>query len=53
VIHEENEAMRIWSILEAVQWRWTINEILEQPNQLLTDVLQLAGLSRNKQLRSE
>lgn len=38
-------AYNVWSILEAVQYRWTIAEVLEQPEALLTDVLMIAALN--------
>ena len=53
MLHDEESAMKIWQILEAVQWRWTIKEVLEQPNAILEDVLQIAGISRSAQLRSD
>lgn len=34
----------IYMLLEAVEWKWTISEILEQPYDLLMDVLQYKGL---------
>lgn len=33
--------MRVWSVLEAVKWQWTITEVLAQPEALLNDVLAL------------
>jgi hypothetical protein len=38
-------AYNVWSILEAVQWRWTIVEVLEQPEALINDVLMIAAMS--------
>lgn len=36
-------AMQMLAYLEAVEWKWTITQILEQPEALLEDVLTLAG----------
>ncbi len=35
-----------WSILEAVEYRWTITEVMQQPEALLNDVLMIAALHR-------
>jgi hypothetical protein len=35
----------VWSILEAVQWRWTIREVLDQPESLLNDVVMIASMN--------
>jgi hypothetical protein len=42
-------AYDVWSILEAVEFRWTINEVLEQPEALMNDVLMIAALHRRMQ----
>jgi hypothetical protein len=34
-------AQRVLEILEMVEFRWTINEVLEQPQALLDDVIAL------------
>jgi hypothetical protein len=39
-------AYNVFSILEAVEYRWTIIEVLEQPEALLNDVLMIAALHR-------
>jgi hypothetical protein len=39
-------AYSVFSILEAVEYRWTIVEVLEQPEALLNDVLMIAALHR-------
>lgn len=49
-------AQRVYSILQAVDWKWTIAEVLEQPEALLEDVLTLADMAqrvRAEQARSE
>jgi hypothetical protein len=38
-------AYNVWSILEAVQWRWTIREVLDQPESLLNDVVMIASMN--------
>jgi len=38
-------AFNVWSILEAVEWRWTINDVLAQPESILNDVMMLAALN--------
>lgn len=37
-------ALYVFNVLEAVEWKWTINEVLEQPEALLHDVIQLASV---------
>ncbi len=39
-------AYNVWSVLEAVEYRWTINEVLQQPAALLNDVIMIAALHR-------
>jgi hypothetical protein len=47
IYHSDPEtAYNVFSILEAVEYRWTINEVLEQPEALLNDVLMIAALHR-------
>lgn len=41
VVHDLPLAMRVWTILRAVNWRWTITEVLAQPEALLDDVMTL------------
>ena len=38
-------AWSIFSMLELTNWQWTINEILEQPESLLADVMEIAVMS--------
>ena len=42
---DEETAWRIFTILEMVEYRWTITDILKQPESLLDDVLQIIELS--------
>lgn len=39
-------AYTVFSILEAVEYRWTINDVLEQPEALLNDVMMIGALHR-------
>lgn len=41
---EPDLAIEILELLEAVDWKWTISEILEQPRELFKDVLYLRHL---------
>lgn len=41
VVHDLELAMRVWSVLRAVNWRWTIADVLAQPEALLDDVMAL------------
>ena len=38
-------AYSVFSILESVEYRWTILEVLEQPEALLNDVLMIKALN--------
>lgn len=40
-VHLIEQAKRVLSILEAVEWKWTPIQILEQPAELLDAVLSL------------
>lgn len=40
-----NEAWRLFTLLEAVEWKWTITEMLEQPEALLEAVLSIRALA--------
>ena len=37
------EAFEIYTTLETVGWRWTILDVLAQPDALLEDVIKIAG----------
>lgn len=41
-----DEAYDVYCLLEAVEYKWTITQLLEQPEALLNDVLMIAALSR-------
>lgn len=45
-LHDEAAARRIFTYLEAVDWKWTIVDVLEQPLGLLEDVLTLKALQQ-------
>jgi hypothetical protein len=53
--HNLELAWKVYLVLEAVQWRWTPLQILEQPEGLLQDLLRLKGLGSlvYKSLRSK
>ena len=36
-------AWRVWTVLEIVEYRWTIEEVLAQPEGLLDDVMKVAA----------
>jgi hypothetical protein len=38
-------AFSVWAILEASRWHWTINDVLEQPEQLLNDILMISAIN--------
>lgn len=38
-------AFNVWAILEAVEWRWTVAQVLEQPESLLNDVMMIAAIN--------
>lgn len=42
---DEDVARYVAGILEAIDWKWTPLQVLEQPEALLHDVLVLGGLS--------
>jgi hypothetical protein len=42
---DEDEARYVVSVLEAVDWKWTPAQILDQNEALLHDVLVVGGLS--------
>ena len=42
---DESEARYVFSVLQAVEWQWTPDQILAQNEALLHDVLVLGGLS--------
>jgi hypothetical protein len=42
---DELEAQFVYSILQAVEWKWTPAQILEQEAALLHDVLMISGLN--------
>lgn len=41
----ENQARYVVSVLEAVEWKWTPDQVLAQNEALLHDVLVIGGLS--------
>ena len=42
--HDAELVKRLLVILEAVEWRWTLSDILAQPEGLLADVISLKAL---------
>jgi hypothetical protein len=42
-IHDFDTAIQLYQWLEATDWRWDINTLLEQPEQLMNDVAEIAG----------
>lgn len=49
------EAKRILKVLEACEWKWTINEILEQPADMLDTIVTLraTGLRMKQQVNNK
>jgi hypothetical protein len=45
--------MRVWRILRAVDYRWTINEVLEQPQPLLDEVLTIEAIMKTFERNEE
>lgn len=43
---DPDTAYDVFCILEAVEYKWTVNQVLEQPEALLNDVLMIASLYR-------
>jgi hypothetical protein len=43
---DENEARFVYSVLQAVEWKWTPQQILEQEAALLHDVLTIGNADR-------
>lgn len=43
-IHDFDAALRIYQWLEAIEWRWDINTLLEQPDALMSDVAEIASI---------
>lgn len=41
-----DESFYVFSVLEAVEWKWTVNDVLEQPEALLENILTLASIAR-------
>jgi len=46
-------AKAVYWILEAVDWKWTVEEVLDQPEELLRDVLQIKGLMAKMERQQE
>jgi len=45
-------ASRLWEFLHLTDWQWTINDVLEQDEALLSDIMTIQGLfSIAKELR--
>jgi hypothetical protein len=42
---DENEARFVFSVLQAVEWKWTPEQVLQQDSALLHDVLMISGVS--------
>lgn len=51
-IHNLRLAWRVWQILRAIDWKWTIADVLEQPEALLDDVMAIQfAYNRRKEQR--
>ena len=49
-IHNLDEAWRVWTIMRAVDWKWTIREAAESPEPLTSDVMAIQfAYSRHKE----
>lgn len=50
-LNDPDLSVRVLEVLEAVEWRWTVLDVLAQPDDILSDVLYLRylGLSWKNQ----
>lgn len=44
-LHDEATAYRVWSLLEAVEWRWPPDVLLRQDEALMEDIAAIAWLN--------
>lgn len=46
-MHDEALAWRVWTWLEATDWKWPPSVLLQQPEALMEDISTLAWLSQS------
>ena len=44
-LHDEDAAWRVWSLLEATEWRWPPDVLLRQDEALMEDISAIAWLN--------
>jgi hypothetical protein len=53
LVHSVEEVKRVLSVLEAVEFRWTIQQVLDTPESWLDDVLTMKATGEKwKQIRA-